>query len=244
MTLDWWTLGLQTVNVAVLVWILARFLFRPVARMIADRQAAAHAALDDAEAARDDAKAARDAARTETERLATQRADLIAKAKQEATQERRRLLDDARAAAEKARTEGQAELARMRDAEAQTLEDQASLLAADIAERLFRRLPEGARIFGFIDGLAEAVAGLPEATRGGIGTDGPVRLRAARALTEDERTLLTKRLGEVLGGALSFEIEADPTLIAGLELDAPHAIVRNHFRADLDRIRAEVTKHD
>lgn len=41
MTIDWWTLGLQTVNVLVLVWILARFLFRPVARIIADRQAAA-----------------------------------------------------------------------------------------------------------------------------------------------------------------------------------------------------------
>ena len=37
---------------------------------------------------------------------------------------------------------------------------------------------------------------------------------------------------------------ADPALIAGLELDAPHAIVRNHFRADLDRIKAEVLAHD
>ena len=32
--------------------------------------------------------------------------------------------------------------------------------------------------------------------------------------------------------------------VSTFELDAPHAIVRNHFRADLDRIKAEVLAHD
>jgi F-type H+-transporting ATPase subunit b len=41
MKIDWWTLGLQTINILVLVWILSRFLFRPVSDMIAARQAAA-----------------------------------------------------------------------------------------------------------------------------------------------------------------------------------------------------------
>jgi F-type H+-transporting ATPase subunit b len=58
MTIDWWTLGLQTVNVLVLVWILARFLFKPVAKIIAERQEAAQDALDEAEAARAEAQAA------------------------------------------------------------------------------------------------------------------------------------------------------------------------------------------
>ena len=35
MRFDWWTLALQTVNFAVLVWLLHRFLYRPVLRMIA-----------------------------------------------------------------------------------------------------------------------------------------------------------------------------------------------------------------
>ena len=28
MTIDWWTLGLQTINVAILVWLLKRFFWR------------------------------------------------------------------------------------------------------------------------------------------------------------------------------------------------------------------------
>ena len=38
MTIDWWTLGFQSVNVAVLVWLLQHFFWRPVAAMIALRR--------------------------------------------------------------------------------------------------------------------------------------------------------------------------------------------------------------
>ena len=41
MKIDWWTLALQAVNAAVLIWLLAHFLFRPVADIIAARQKAA-----------------------------------------------------------------------------------------------------------------------------------------------------------------------------------------------------------
>ena len=41
MRIDWWTLGLQTFNVLVLVLILSRFLFRPVAAIIEERRVAA-----------------------------------------------------------------------------------------------------------------------------------------------------------------------------------------------------------
>ncbi len=41
MRIDWSTLALQTINALVLIWLLARFLFRPVAGIIAERQKAA-----------------------------------------------------------------------------------------------------------------------------------------------------------------------------------------------------------
>ena len=52
MRIDWTTLALQTVNVLVLVWLLARFLFRPVSTIIAERRAAAEKLLADAAAQR------------------------------------------------------------------------------------------------------------------------------------------------------------------------------------------------
>ena len=41
MRIDWWTLALQTVNVLILIWILSRFLFRPIMAIIEERRAAA-----------------------------------------------------------------------------------------------------------------------------------------------------------------------------------------------------------
>ena len=55
MHIDWWTLALQTVNVLVLIWLLARFFFRPVVDIVAKRQEEANKLLADAAAARQEA---------------------------------------------------------------------------------------------------------------------------------------------------------------------------------------------
>ena len=59
MRFDWWTLALQTVNVLILIWILARFFFRPIAHIIAKRQDEMNKLFADAEAARKHAADAR-----------------------------------------------------------------------------------------------------------------------------------------------------------------------------------------
>ena len=56
MHLDAWTFALQTVNAAVLVWLLARFLFRPVMDIVAARRTEAAKLLAEADAARDEAE--------------------------------------------------------------------------------------------------------------------------------------------------------------------------------------------
>jgi F-type H+-transporting ATPase subunit b len=53
-----------------------------------------------------------------------------------------------------------------------------------------------------------------------------------------------RRLGEVIGHPPELTFEVDPGLVAGLELVGSHAVVRNHFRADLERIREELIRHD
>src|ERR1700739_4973702 len=58
MTIDWWTLGIQAVNVLILIWLLGRFFWRPVAAMIEQRRLAAQKILAEAEAKRDEATAA------------------------------------------------------------------------------------------------------------------------------------------------------------------------------------------
>ncbi|WP_158971603.1 F0F1 ATP synthase subunit delta [Chachezhania sediminis] len=244
MSFDWWTFGLQTVNAVVLVWLLARFLFRPVAGIIAERQAAAHAALDQAQA--DRAAAAEALAETQKAKdaLAADRATLITEARAEADRQKQQILAEARADADKARADAAADLDRQRAAETQHWHAEAATLAVDISARLLDQLPGGARAVDFVPGLIDAVSKLPKATQDRIGTEGPAIVRSAKPLTGDEQALVADQLQATLGRAVPLTFITDDSLIAGLELDTPHAVVRNTFRSDLDRIAGRIAPDD
>jgi len=245
MQIDWWTLGLQAVNALVLIWLLARFLFRPVVDAIAARQQAAGELLADAQAAKAAAESEREQAAAEAARLAARRSEALKAAEAEAATAKSALLAAAQADADKLRAAAKAEIEAERRTEAQTAEDRAGRLAVDIAGKLLDRLPREARVAAFIDGIATGLAQLPEGTRASLGADGTsVRLTAARAVTPQEVESCRKALAAVLGHPILLEVAVEPELIAGLELEAPHAVVRNSFRADLIRLRSELVHHD
>jgi len=239
MHIDWWTLCLQAINVLVLVWILSRFFFKPVAAIVAERRAAIAQALEDARKARVQAEAEQEKAQQAAAAIAASHADVLKKAELEAKAETDAILGSARAEADKLREAAAADIARKRQSDAAALADQASRLAADIAGKLLSRLPDESRIAGFVPGLAQGLSELPETVRRGVGAHGaPLRLKAARALTEAETEACHTELSKALGRPVDILVEVAPELIAGLEIDMPHAVVRNNFRADLARIAA------
>ncbi|AYG63556.1 F0F1 ATP synthase subunit delta [Rhizobium jaguaris] len=242
MHIDWWTLGLQTVNVLVLIWLLKRFLLQPVTAMIETRQQAIKQLLDEADAAKRRAVGERNEAAAEVARLAASRGDALKAVAAEAETAKAALLADAHAEAERLRAEAAVAREQARQSAAAAYAVEANGLAIEITRKLFDRLPDEARITGFIDGIAEAVAALPAESRAALGTVLP--LRAARELKADEIQLCSKKLSETLGRAVEVHVVVDPNLIAGLEIDTPYARIRNSFRADLDRIATELTRHD
>jgi len=239
MRIDWQTLALQTVNVLILVWILSRFLFRPVVAIIEERRRAAAKLLDDAGAAKTEAMAAREKAEAETAQIAASRDEVLRQALKEAESERAAALASARAEVERLHAAAAAEIRNERVAEAALASDRAARLAVDIAGRLLARLPDSARVDGFIGGLAEALASLPRASKESLGDE--LELRAARPLSAEESRSCRDAFAKALGRPLDFAVAVDPDLIAGLELETPHAVVRNSFRGDLRRVVEELT---
>ena len=242
MSIDWWTLGLQTINITVLVWLLAHFLFRPVAAIIAERKAFAGRLLDEAEEAKTAACGMREQADGALREIAANRAAAIHAAAEEAQTEKSAMLSTAQSEIERLRASADAELAHARKAERRAESERARRLAIDIAAKLLNRLPEGARVAGFVEGLAQAVATLPPETRADFG-EGAL-LKVPRPLTAEEDESCRCVLANAFGHPLDLQIEVDPALIAGLELENQHASVRNSFRADLVRIATEFAKHD
>ena len=115
MRIDWYTLALQTVNFAVLVWLLHRLLYRPVLRMVDARQehiAAQQSAARDALAQAKDELAGITAARSS---IAAERAQALASASAEADALKRARIASAEQEAATCLDEGRKKLASERE---------------------------------------------------------------------------------------------------------------------------------
>src|SRR5665213_2791658 len=100
MLIDWFTVGAQIVNFLILVWLLKRFLYKPILNAVDAREKRIAAELADADAKRADAKQERDEFQHKIAEFDQKRSALLIKATEEAKTERRHLLDEAREAAD------------------------------------------------------------------------------------------------------------------------------------------------
>ncbi|KAF2989892.1 F0F1 ATP synthase subunit B [Methylocystis sp. MJC1] len=243
MRIDWWTLSLQTINALVLIWLLAYFLFKPIANVIAERKATAARLLDEAEQAKSAAEAARDEEKAALADLAERRSAALAAAEKETEARKEALLAAARVDADHLRADARAEAARDAAFSRKAQMKHAGALAIDIAKRALERLPPSSLVSGFIEGLARTATQLPPEAKLDF-EEGDARLKAPRALTPQEEADCRRALETAFGRPIDFSVESDPSLIAGLELENRHTSVRNSLSADLARIAASLDSDD
>ena len=237
MTIDWWTLGLQTVNVVVLVWLLQRFFWRPVAAMIELRKTTAQAALAEAEATK--AKAAATLAEIELTRagIEKERNAVLSAAQDTAAQAGTKLLAEAEQAAAARECTAKLVIEKERQAEEAAWSERSSRLAIEIAGRLAARLDSAAVRDSFLGWLMKAVGDLPEAQR----QVDSLEIICAKALDPAEEERVRGLINKAFSGNPIITFKSDPTLIAGLELQGPHLIIRNSWQADLEKILGDIT---
>ena len=245
MRIDWWTLALQTINVLILVWILARFLFRPVADIVAKRQEEAKKLLADAAAARQHAADARADVDKVLAGIETQRERLLAEARKSADTEKTNLLAQAAQEIAKLHSEAQAAIDRDRSTANAAVIERASELAVVIAEQLVGRLPPRVAFDAFLGELCNQIGKLPPQARSGLIASAlaaqTLDVVTATPLSEPAAEHVRAALEQAFGTRLSLAFRSDPTLLAGVELHGRIAILRNSWRADLNRIREELS---
>ncbi len=104
-------------------------------------------------------------------------------AAEDAEAQRAAALASAREEVDQLRAAAETEMRWTRAAEEAAASDRSVKLAVDIAGKLLERLPDSARVDGFIDGLAQALASLPAASRERFGEDeARARLTSSRVL--------------------------------------------------------------
>jgi F-type H+-transporting ATPase subunit b len=246
MRIDWWTLALQTVNVLILIWILARFFFRPIMNIVTTRQEEANKLLAAAAHARQDADEARADAGKARAKIAAEQERLIAEARNAGKIEKQSLLAQTAEEVAKLRSEAAATVARDRAAAEEAMINRASELAVAIAQRLLARFADQNVFHTLVDEICREVRALSAEARESLAsaaaTTHPIEIVTAVPLSGEETQHLRAALKAAFGAELPFTFQADPAIIAGIELKCQNTIIRNSWRADLDRIRHELSR--
>ncbi|WP_338468170.1 F0F1 ATP synthase subunit delta [Novosphingobium sp. ZN18A2] len=239
MQIDWWTLVLQAVNLLVLVAILGRFLFRPMARIVEERQAEAQRLLDDAASARDAAQQADREAQARRDSVVIDRKAIVEDARKEAEKQRAALLRDTEAEIARQRSEAAEQITRLKHTENARVGHRANALAIDIAHKLLEGPARGLPVSSFFNGFEKALKALPQPSRDAISGD-PARaeLTVARPLDKAEGAMLDAMIKRNLGKQASFTPRVDPALIAGLRLAGGGVEIDASLRDGLGRIAA------
>jgi F-type H+-transporting ATPase subunit b len=239
----WWTLALQTVNFAVLVWLLHRFLYRPVLRMIDERRAEIDKQSADARAA--EAKATDRLAAIAAERasIAGEReAALKAAAVQADESAKARLVQAEHEAA--ALLEGARKTLAAERGQALTEAQRAALdLGAEFAHRLLSEVPMQLRAEAWIERIERHLATLPKSDLGALvrqcANGAALTIVTASPLPSATEETWRTRLRGPLGENIVVRFAVDPALVAGAELQFPDAILHFSWQSALAALRSE-----
>lgn len=223
MQIDWTTFVLQIVNFLVLLWILTRFLYRPVLDVLARRRAGIERTLT--QARETEARAA--ALRTQFEgRLAEweeEKAAARARLEAELAAERLRRMQALERALAEERERVAAQEAHRREEMLHELEARAVEQARRFATRLLSRLADPRLEARLIEIFVEELAGLPEEPLTGLRAAAQppqthATVTSAYPLDEDQRSRVRDALAARLGHALPVEFGQDQKLLAGLRV--------------------------
>src|SRR5487761_2459461 len=223
MLIDWFTVVAQVVNFLILVWLLKRFLYKPILNALDAREKKIAKELADADLKKSEAEKERDEFQHKNEQFEQQRAAFMNKVTLEAQAERQRLLEEAREAADTLSAKRHEALLSDAHNLNQELSQRTRQEVFAIARKALTDLATTSleeRMAGvFIRRLHE----MDEQTKKNLGeafksASAPALLRSAFDLPAAQRAAIQNAINETFSANIAIRFETAPELISGIEL--------------------------
>jgi F-type H+-transporting ATPase subunit b len=225
MLIDWFTVGAQVLNFLILVWLMKRFLYKPILHAIDAREARIAKELAEAAATKTEAAKERDAFQHKNTALDRARADLLAKATDEARAEGERLLDAARTDADARRAKSREVLKNEAAAFGQVLREKTQSEVFAIARLTLSDLTNSTLEERAADVFIERLRALAPDARNQLAqalktAREPAVLRSAFDLSPEQHAEIRGALKEAVSADVTLRFETTPEVICGIELTA------------------------
>ncbi len=225
MGFDWFTFIAQLVNFLILLWLLRRFLYGPITRVMKEWAEKVAAGLAEAKEREAQAEEALASYAKQSEELEGKRQEILRQVQKEAEDNRRQFLSEARAEVQEARNQWQLALLRERENFLQALRRRSSKEVYVAMRQALRELADVELERHIVTVFLERLAALPEPQRqkmlGAIKhANNELMVRSAFELPDAEHKELNVVLHELLGEELKLHFLTTPELICGIELSA------------------------
>jgi F-type H+-transporting ATPase subunit b len=223
MLIDWFTVGAQALNFIVLVWLMKRFLYKPVLDAIDAREKRIAAQLADADKKEAAARSDRDDLQHKNEAFDQERAALLAKATAEASAERQKLLDAAYQAADALAAARRQTMASDAKSLSQALRRRAQFEVFAVARKTLTDLATTGLEASVCELFIVRLLALDGSARDALAAalksshDGAL-VRTAFELPAAQRTALNKAVNDAFAVKVVLHYEVAPDLVGGIEL--------------------------
>ncbi len=222
MLIDWFTVVAQAVNFLILVWLLRRFLYRPILAAIDARERRIAAELADADAKKAEAQKEREEFARKNAEFDQRHAALLNQATEEAAAERERLFEAASKDGDSLRARRQDKL----QSEYQSLQEEIArrtrVEVFAIARKALLDLAGTSLEAQMVEVFVRRLRGLDVEERKRLAsslTPGTfVMVRSAFELAAMQRTRIEDAVKEMLAAETQVRFELAPDLVSGLEL--------------------------
>lgn len=238
MELNLSTFLLEIVNFLVLIWILKRFLYKPVLAVIERRKVGIEQTLAQADEKQQQAAALREQYEGRVADWEQERRQAREKLASEIATERDRRLKELQAELADARQKAAVADERCRADAARRLEEHALQQASRFAARLLELGAGPDTQARLIDLLIDDLQGLSDEQRtrlrNGAG-EAPttIELVSAHPIEDDRQARLEQALTEVMGKPLPFDRRQDPALLAGVQITIGAWLLGANLRDEL-----------
>ncbi|MDS4030674.1 MAG: F0F1 ATP synthase subunit B [Candidatus Contendobacter sp.] len=242
MKLDWFTVAAQIGNFLLLLWLLKRFLYRPILAAMAARQQRIADALATAQAQAAAAEALQREYLARQQELATSRETWLTQAREEVAAQRQIWLTQARVEVDALRERWRAELGREQQEHRQALQREASQRLLALARRALRHLGNTELEAHMASALLARLRTLDDETRQMLAQaarDGCAILTAF-PLPESQQRTLTADLRQLLNSNLDLDFRTDPAAPLGITLETPSQRLAWTLDSYLDGFAAEL----
>jgi len=225
MKIDWFTLIAQVINFILLVWLLRRFLYKPILKAVDEREKKIASQLKDAKTDKADAKKEQDEFRKKNEEFDKQKKELMDKAIAETKEERQKLLEEARIDANKLSAKLEAsskeQQQNLNHEIAQKTQQEVFAIARKALEDIASASLEEQSVNVFIKRLEELKAEEKKKFTEAFASDSkPVLIRSTFELPHKQQTAITHSVKEILGTKTHLQFSTVPELVSGIELTA------------------------